>query len=183
MNNIQSKENIENSITQMEFIKNVFTKRLLTLLMMTLSISFILAVLIQMVFYIRYEAIILLGAALIFFVLNSVRFSRWFYLSLKGSVLYYKTTIIIHFVFAMINFLCYLFIPNMIYSWIFLLAKFLKFIIPGYSDILSMLVFHGVLLLTALVSTFSVKWIVIEEKTAPKIEMLNTNDEEVKEKD
>ena len=160
-----------------EYVKSILLKRLTVLLYMTVGMSVVIGILVQNIFSIRTEVLVIMAVATTVFVLNTVGFCRWFYLTLMNPKLYYILSFGVHTVFALVNVACCFLLPNVVYSWGFVLTKQLVFLVPGTSPFLSLAVFHLLLFIVISVSPLAVRWIADEEKSAPEIGFLHIKDE------
>ena len=94
-------------------------------------------------------------AAIAFFVLN-VLAQRNFYMSVLGDSFCYFASLLPYVVFILLTVILF-FVNYNTYVWLFSTTKFLTYLIPKFSDEMSLLVFHSVGILTMLVSHIGLK--------------------------
>lgn len=101
-----------------------------------------------------------LGTAL--FVFINIRRLRLCYFDVHSNFIYYSVNYAAYFIFAAVSFAIYKFCSNEVYTWMFAITKFAKYIME-FSNVESALIFHGVGLLMILLAPLGMGWIFDEE--------------------
>lgn len=139
------------------FIVNVVIRRVQELLLLAMILS------VPMTFIcIRYGAsdtnifMILLTGVIIYMFLQ-LRFLRQCYFDVYNLSAYYLSNFIASGLFALIHFCGYRFLNNEIYTWLFSITKFARYGEYGMTNLQSVLIFHGIILMLVLLASVDIR--------------------------
>lgn len=88
----------------------------------------------------RYHLVIFLGIMILAFMGVSIWQMRRCYYDIRDILLHYKLNFIAYMMFAVLSLVVCLIFPGMLFTWLFSITKFLKYL--GFGQIVSLLIFH-----------------------------------------
>lgn len=91
------------------------------------------------------------------FIFINVRMMRWCYFDLVGTHGYYIGNYVAYLIFVGVNFIIYKELNDMIYTWMFAITKFAKYLGPELSTMDSALTFHIIMLMDVAVAPVGMK--------------------------
>ncbi len=100
---------------------------------------------------------------LAYLLLNLHQLKQCFY-DLQDKKMYYYSNFIAYFLFVIVSLLVYVLAGNTAYAWCFAITKFLRYSPLGISNLVSALIFHGLLLLVIIIAPIGMDWIFMEEE-------------------
>ena len=130
----------------MEFsVKRVIIRRFFELLVTSAAISAAVTMLnISEILNTKNRLFFGLFAGVIIFVFLNVRMMRHCYFDLKNKRLYYFSNLAAYLLFAAAGFVSSLFLPNVLYTCIFVVTKFVKYLFSDIPAYYSVLIFHAI---------------------------------------
>ncbi len=103
--------------------------------------------------------IISLAIGFVFFLGANIWQMRSCFFDLRNLKLFYTLNLIAYAAFAIVNIAVLLFCPTNVFTWTFLISKTISFIFTDVSEICAVLIFHGIGIVSVLLSTLGMYWL------------------------